>query len=302
MIRAVLVVWGFSRPSNLQIYCHCEPGSWALVTGASDGIGRAFAEELLSRGFNVLLHGRNPQKLEGIKDEVSKQYPKRSAETVVADASKYDDGFKALVEKARGLPGKLTVLVNIVGGVTTRPQYISHSEIPHDDIDTQLNVNIRFPTQLTRAMLPILRENGPSVILNCGSSEGVIGVPYIVTYTSSKAYIHTFSGALKAEMVAEGIDNVDVMGLLIGSVSTAGNTHKIAFTITSKECAAGSSDRVGSDDALVFPQWKHDFQTQSAQVLPEKLLRRMVAGQMRDRAEYEKETTYLSVASASCLS
>ena len=82
-----------------------------------------------------------------------------------------------------------------------------------------------------------------------------------VTYTSCKAYIHAFSTSLKIELTADHIDNVDVLGLIIGNVTSAGNTHKMAWTITSDECAAGCLDKVGSPESLKFDHWKHAMQT-----------------------------------------
>ena len=61
--------------------------SWALITGASDGIGKGFAEELCQRGFNVILHGRNESKLNRLKDELLKQWPERELRTLVLDAT-----------------------------------------------------------------------------------------------------------------------------------------------------------------------------------------------------------------------
>ena len=109
------VTWSFVRPSTLHVYRHSKSGSWALVTGASDGIGLGFCEELLARGFNVLLHGRNPQKLDRIIGELSTKYPERSLDKVIADASKYDNGYEEIARKVKSLHGPLTVLVNNVG-------------------------------------------------------------------------------------------------------------------------------------------------------------------------------------------
>jgi 17beta-estradiol 17-dehydrogenase / very-long-chain 3-oxoacyl-CoA reductase len=105
--------FGFSqlRPSQLHRYARSGNGAWALVTGASDGIGLAFVHELLNRDFNVLLHGRNKSKLEKLKAELAKQYPKRSVEIAVADASQYDGGYMAVAEKAKALSGKLTYVL-----------------------------------------------------------------------------------------------------------------------------------------------------------------------------------------------
>lgn len=109
-------LWSYLlRPSSLPRYCHSETGSWALITGASDGIGRGFADELLSNGFNVLIHGRNEEKLQGIQKGMKLRWPRRGVEYVVADASETNAELR-VVEKVKTLPGRLTVLVNNVGG------------------------------------------------------------------------------------------------------------------------------------------------------------------------------------------
>ena len=112
-ISIARIVVDFVRPSNLPIYLHSESGSWALVTGASDGIGQAFAAELLNRGFNVLLHGRNQSKLERVKAELQALHSKQ-VDIVVADASGQDDNYKIVTRKVEQLPGRLTMLVNNV--------------------------------------------------------------------------------------------------------------------------------------------------------------------------------------------
>lgn len=82
------------------------------------------------------------------------------------------------------MQGGLKILADLiylfqVGGVTTHPQYVPLADVPHEHLDITLNTNVRFPTHMTKELLPTLRENGPSLILNCGSSGGTIGVPYM---------------------------------------------------------------------------------------------------------------------------
>lgn len=182
LITGLRFAWDFVRPSRLHKFQHAGSNSWACVTGASDGIGLAFAQELLAAGFNVLLHGRNATKLGKIRSQLSQEFPEREVDLVVADASKYDDSYSTVVAKISSLPGKLTVLVNNVGGIHTYPQYVSHAEIEHDAIDICINVNLRFATHLIRDLLPVLRANGPSLLANVGSVGGLIGVPYLTTY------------------------------------------------------------------------------------------------------------------------
>ena len=225
------------------------------------------------------------------------------------------------------------ILVNNVGGVTTYPQYVSHSEISDAHIDNIMNVNARFPTHITRNLLPLLKENAPSLILNTGSVGGLVGVPFIVTYvqligtrilqtqepmsplhsaiascealclsetlanpsifsnrySSTKGYIHSFSKALKNEMIAENV-NVNVMCFVIGNTSSAGNTHHMPFTPSSRECAGSCLDKVGGDEALVWAHWKNVVPGLSAQLLPAALMSKWMGAEMKKRVENERKS------------
>jgi len=90
--------------------------AWALVTRASDGIGLGFAQELSERGFNIILHGRNEGKLDGIKEQLQKTSPDREFRIFVRDAEKEltDEILHNLQESLKDI--HLTVLINNVGG------------------------------------------------------------------------------------------------------------------------------------------------------------------------------------------
>jgi 17beta-estradiol 17-dehydrogenase / very-long-chain 3-oxoacyl-CoA reductase len=128
--NASFILWlYFLRPSQLHKYRDANLSSWALVTGSSDGIGLELARELLAQGFNVLIHGRNETKLEGVKKSLLEQHPERSVDIVVADAADPDLDYNAIVKKANSVSGPLTVLINCVGGITTNPIYLPLEEL-----------------------------------------------------------------------------------------------------------------------------------------------------------------------------
>ena len=77
----------FIRPAKNLLRTYGQPGSWAIVTGASDGIGKAFCQSLAQRGFNICFIARNPEKLETARKEIQGKYPKILTEIVVADFS-----------------------------------------------------------------------------------------------------------------------------------------------------------------------------------------------------------------------
>ncbi|KAK4553255.1 hypothetical protein LTR86_009555 [Recurvomyces mirabilis] len=290
LYKAGLQIWQMVRPSTLQVYCHSEKGSWALVTGSTDGIGRAFADELLNRGFNVLLHGRNKEKLVRVQKEVAGKHPRRTVDYVVADASSYDRVELNVVEKVKQLPGKLTILVNNVGGVNTSPTYCAFKDMTAADIDTQININSRFPTHLTSALLPILHENRPALIMNAGSAAGNLGVPYIATYSATKGYIFSLTRALAAELVAEKWDkDIEIMSLLINNTRSAGNTSEMPlFTIDAKDCAKGALAKVGCGQIMVHTHWRHALQGGVFGLIPENMVKGFMGPEMRKRKDEEE--------------
>ena len=262
-----------------------------MVTGASDGIGFAFCEELLGRGFNVLLHGRNPQKLERVKRELTLRWPKRGIEFVVADASRYDDAYQIVEDKVKKLPGKLTLLINNAGGVASEPHYPLYTETPHEVIDKTINLNARFTSHLTRALLPTLKENQPSLVMNCGSAAGISPFPYISTYASTKSYVHHLAQCLQTEMLAEGTTGVKFLACIIGNTISASNKDDLPFfTISSKQCARGCLNRVGSKASIVHCHWRHALSVFLIMSMPAFMIEKIAVAEMLKRRESELKT------------
>jgi 17beta-estradiol 17-dehydrogenase / very-long-chain 3-oxoacyl-CoA reductase len=207
--------------STLPRFLSRSGDSWALVTGASDGIGRGCAEELVSRGFNVVLHGRNAAKLETVKAELLKQFPNRKIRLAildVADGAQDHAAVEGTVSDLKAEEIRISVLVNNVGGT----QCVKRTWVPlhlrdGKEIDTLIDVNITFATQLTRAILPQLFESKPALIINIGSFCGQLPSPYLTPYAGSKAYIEAWSQSLRTELLCERKD-VEVLHINVGQV------------------------------------------------------------------------------------
>jgi 17beta-estradiol 17-dehydrogenase / very-long-chain 3-oxoacyl-CoA reductase len=95
------------------------PSPYALITGATDGIGKGVAKELYLKGFNLILHGRNEEKMQKVIEEFKASGGKGDIKTFFADACKGDHDFKAIVSEFSGL--NITVVINNVGGMIHRP-------------------------------------------------------------------------------------------------------------------------------------------------------------------------------------
>ncbi|QDS72202.1 hypothetical protein FKW77_005195 [Venturia effusa] len=217
----------FLHQSTLPRYLHAEKRSYALVTGSSDGIGLATVKALAKRGFNVVIHGRNPEKLSDISKHMSEEFPKVKTVVVAADATDAQPAVEqiakavASVEKAGG---KLTILINNIGGMAmfNANPHAAFIDTPVDLIRKQVDLNVVFPTMLTRALLPSLMANSPSLVINIGSYAGVFGLANLSTYCGSKAFNHMFSKSLSAEFKLSKHD-IEVIGILVAQVQTSGN-------------------------------------------------------------------------------
>lgn len=282
----------YLRKSSLQRYHHNAPGStWALVTGASDGIGYGFAEALCSNGFNVLLHGRSQSKLATVKSTLLEKYPHIQIQTVAADAfTCLASDIENIVAVARALPGALTILINNVGGSPLEPMFGALAAVDAAHTDNLINLNLRFPSQLTRALLPLLVDNSPALVMNITSALALRGLPYLSIYSASKSFNYTFGEALRAEMMAEGHD-VEVLGIVVGNVTSGRNkVHVPLITCDSGYMAEVALRRVGCGRANVWGWWRHAVQWEAMALLPEAWVERLMVGVMKDRKEgHERE-------------
>lgn len=245
---------------------------WALVTGASDGIGRGCSEELLSRGFNVILHGRNVSKLEGVKAELLKLFPSRKIRLAVLDvtASARDDAaIDQLVSTLKDDGLSISVLVNNVGGMggiipTWLPLHLRKAEELHRVLD----MNVMFTTQLTRAMLPMFFEAKPALVINIGSIAGKLPSAYLTGYSGAKAYIAAWSRGLRAEMQCEKRD-VEVLCIDVGQVRAQHDKQEPTLWAPSRRrMGKAVLDVVGCGRGEVTAYWPHAVQLALIMSLP----------------------------------
>lgn len=257
----------YLRPSTLVKTYNPTGTNWALVTGATDGIGFGFAQELCARGFNVILHGRNAEKLQRRQRELQAEFPNAKLGFVVRDAQNITNDIDGVDDEVRRIVGadSLTVLINNVGG-ETRPSTLL-KEYTFEDVDATVSRNATFMIQITRALARQLEENSPALVMNV-SSVAAFGLPYITAYGATKGFVDSFTRSLRAEFGAEGKD-VNVMGLRVAEVKTAGYDIKSTLFVPEARVLAGASlNRVGCGDEIVWAYFWHWLQGLSFDILP----------------------------------
>jgi 17beta-estradiol 17-dehydrogenase / very-long-chain 3-oxoacyl-CoA reductase len=191
---------------------------WALVTGATNGMGEEYAFQLAELGFHLVIHGRNASKLSSVAANIKSKSPQVHVRTLAIDASANPHELDELKDVLSEL--RLTILVNNIGVVTQ--DYPLLEEQDASQIASQLSVNTLFPTIMAAYALPVLKRNEPSLMINMASLGSWAPAPYLAPYSGSKAYIMGFSRALYNEMRCENRE-VDVVCLVPGQVVSGMN-------------------------------------------------------------------------------
>ena len=261
------------------------------MTGASDGIGKGFAEELCQRGFNIVLHGRNEKKLERVRAEFSQQWPQRGTRILVLDAVESAGDLpriKAAVDSLKNL--NLRILVNNVGGAASvKPLVLPFQQSPEEATSIQLDLNVRFQTELTRLLLPQLIANQPASILNVGSASADLPCCYLSVASGVKAYQKAWSRSLSLEMKAEGAD-VEVLYFQLGMVSSGSSPRPTSLLVpSSRRVAAACLDKVGCGRDIVYGYWPHEVQFALVGLLPTFIAGRVMMNIAKGEMEKEQE-------------
>lgn len=186
---------GFGK-INLKKY-----GSWAVVTGATDGIGKSYANSLAAKGLNIVLISRTKSKLESIAKEIEEKY---SVETqiVIADYTEQTSIYPDIKRQINDLD--IGILVNNVG-MAHDPDFLENVTVNDDFVSDMINCNVTSVTKMTGIILPKMVKKGGGVIVNISSASGRIPVPFLTIYSSTKAYMDFFSKATQLEYKSKGI-------------------------------------------------------------------------------------------------
>ncbi|EFN85483.1 very-long-chain 3-oxoacyl-CoA reductase [Harpegnathos saltator] len=212
-IKASLLTWrkliapslGFGIDLRTQ-------GKWAVVTGATDGLGKAFAKALAEKGLDIVLVSRSMSKLKDVAAEIKQKY---GVETRVVEAD-LTEGQTVYAEIAKVTEDlEVGVLVNNAGTSYDHPELFTN--VSEEVLAKILQLNVAGVTGVARALLPGMMKRKKGVVINVSSMAAAIPSPYLSVYAASKAYINKLSADLAAEAGPRGIT---VQCVLPGPVAT----------------------------------------------------------------------------------
>jgi hypothetical protein len=259
-----------------------------LITGASSGIGKAFAETLSGRGANVILVARSRDKLMSLASEIKKQ-SKVKAEVIVADLS--DPKAPARVHAAVTKKGyQIDVLINNAGFGTQGQFHTLPAEVEQKEV----MLNAAAVVQLTHLFLPGMVKKKNGIIINIASAAAFEPLAFMAVYGATKAFVLSFSEALWAEYRKRGIH---ILVVCPGPIET--NFSKVVGTearnfgkrrtsqsvveTTLRALERGKSYTV--DNRLMY------FAVQSIRLLPRGFVAKLTARIMKPKGTISKKSS-----------
>lgn len=237
---------------------------YALITGASSGIGREFALQLARKGFDLIVVARRGHRLEELKQIIKDKYP---VEVIVkkADLSKEEECYRLYKECKEY---KIRILINNAG--FGKIGYFEELSL-EEELD-MINTNIKSLHILTKLFL---RDMKKGRILNVSSVAGFQPCPTMATYGATKSYVTSFSKALNYELKRQGRD-VHLSVLCPGPVKTefdqVANTDFSLNYISAKRCAKIGLKGMFRKKDLIIPSLPIKVLAMASKIAPDKII------------------------------
>lgn len=270
------VAWGVARGVYVYLLPQARRGSpwlraqgtWAVVTGATSGIGKAYAHELARRGLDVVLISRNLSKLELEAKEIERLHGRRTR-VIQADFTGGLQIYGDIEAQLQGL--EVGVLVNNVAMTYGRGvlRKLLDCENPAKITADMVNCNVLSVVQMTRIVLPQMVSRRRGVIINLSSVASLRSIPLLATYAASKAFVRSFSLAVATEYRPLGITVQSVSPCVVSTNMTKHPTPGLLIKLP-EDFAREALDTLGlSSDVsgclshalqvllmpVVLPQW-----------------------------------------------
>lgn len=253
-----------------------KPGT-AIVTGASSGIGKVYADRLAARGYDLILVARREERLRTIAADLQQRHGV-NAEVLVADLSQ-PERAAAVVDRLSN-DASISLLVNNAGFSALKPL----TDTPDSTIREMIGLNVTALTLLSKAALVAFKARNAGTIVNIGSGAGFAPYPGIPVYGSTKAYVYLFTQALQGEV--EGTA-VRVQLVLPGAVISEGwdvagggalEALPESIVMTTEDCVDAALSGLDQGERVTAPSLHDDAIHRDYEALSGKLLQSMFDG------------------------
>ena len=252
-----------------------------LITGASGGIGEAFARRLASEGHNLFLVARSEDKLRSICDELQNKHS-ISAQFFVVDLTGHNADERVFNETAeRGV--EVDWLINNAGFGSMGDFF----NLPLERELEMIDLNVRCLVGLTHRYLEGMRERNRGIIINVSSAAGFQPIPFMATYAATKSFVTSFSEAIAEENRPYGIQ---VLALCPGSTVTnfhaaAGMDRAMNFKgqETVEDVIETAMRAIGTGRAKIVSGWTNWLVASAVNFFPNSIITRAMGKGMRGR-------------------
>lgn len=253
--------------------------STALITGASSGIGKAYAQKLASLGINLILTARSEQKLNDLADELRKKY-NVTVEVIVLDLAQ-PNSAQTLFDEVQARKLSVEILINNAGfGKWTK--FLDQSVATYQEMIT---LNISSVTSLCYLFLPHMLANKKGIMINISSTGAFQPLPYIAVYGASKSYVLQFTEALAGEYASSGVKflavcpgNTETNFTQVANADTSGMKSSTVDDVVSATVAA-----LDKNKPTLVVGYSNYLTSQLPRILSRKKMINLVEGMLRTR-------------------
>ncbi|CAI5444233.1 unnamed protein product [Caenorhabditis angaria] len=267
--RLLTSIWNIVGPyvlfSPIDLKKRAGAG-WAVVTGATDGIGKAYAFELARRGFNVFLVSRTQSKLDETKKEILEKYQNIEIRTYSYDFTNAAvSGYQDLLAELNQV--EIGVLINNVGLSYEYPEVLHKVDGGIERLANITTINTLPPTLLSAGILPQMVERKAGVIVNVGSSAGANQMTLWAVYSATKKYVSWLSGILRKEYESHGITIQTIAPMMVATKMS--KVKKTSFFTPNGEQFVKSALNTIGNAADTTGYISHQLQLEVMDLIPE---------------------------------
>ncbi|XKL66270.1 hypothetical protein PGB90_009690 [Kerria lacca] len=238
-----------------------------VITGSTDGIGKAYAKQLAKRGMNIVLVSRTKEKLEKVASQIRDEFNVKT-KIIVADFREGSPIYKHIENELNDIP--VGILVNNVAMFMEHPKYFD--QLSFEYLWDVINVNIASSWLMTNMVLRSMKKRKKGAIINLSSLLEFIPCPLSSNYSATKAFLKNFTLALQDECRSDGITVQLLSPAFLKTNLTRFSDYVYNFNelyVPNAETFASHAINTLTRSEHTTGYWPHEFLYWTAQILPE---------------------------------